>query len=694
MRCNPRRAGSVLVLVTAALGAPRALRAQEQPAVPDSLRPVPLAPLTVTILRMPLPTARTPYAVAAVDARREGRAQAGLALDEALRAVPGVQVDNRYNYALGERISIRGFGARAQFGVRGVKVLLDGIPATLPDGQTTLNHVDMGSLGRVEVVRGPAASVYGNAAGGVVQLETVRPPAVPILQELRIVNGANGLLRLQSRTGGQAGRVSYQANVARLSYDGYRASSDARNTQADAQLRVEGERDRLQVTANFVDYDAKNPGSLSDSLLRVDRFQAYANNVRQRTGEAGRQAQLGVLWRHRMEPGELELSTYGIVRSLENPIPVSFIDLDRRGGGVRALYRGRLSVAGRDVLWTVGSDVDAQHDDRVNHTNEQGTRGTLTLDQVETVASVAGFVQVSAPITDRVSVLGGLRYDNVRFKAKDRLIDATNPDDSGRRSMDRLSPSFGVVWNAAEAFRLYGNYATSFQTPTTTELANRPTGAGGFNPTLEPEHTRSLEVGARGRLGPGLDYQLALFRARVENELIGFEVPTAPGRTYFRNAGSAVHRGVEAELSFAPIPELIGRVAYTYTDARFGTYRVGTTAYDGNLLPGVAPHRAEGVLSIQPGAWYVDLDARYVSRVQVNDANTAASPAYALFDARAGLAAVRVGGLSVAPFVGISNLFDREYNTSVVINAAGARYYEPGPGRAFHAGATLAVGHQ
>ncbi|HET9982539.1 MAG TPA: TonB-dependent receptor, partial [Longimicrobiales bacterium] len=509
-----------------------------------------------------------------------------------------------------------------------------------------------------------------------------------------IVNGANGLLRLQSRTGGQSGRLSYQANVARLAYDGYRRSSDARNTQADAQFRVEGERDRLQVTGNFVDYDAKNPGSLSDSLLRVDRFQAFANNVRQHTGEAGHQGQLGILWRHRMEPGELEVSTYGVVRSLDNPIPVSIIDLDRRGGGVRALYRSTLRVAGRDMLWTVGSDVDAQHDDRVNHTNQQGQRGALTLDQIEKVSSLAGFAQLSAPVTDRVSLLGSLRYDNIRFTAEDRLITATNPDDSGRRSMDRLSPSLGMVWNLGEALGVYGNYATSFQTPTTTELANRPTGAGGFNPTLEPEHTRGFEVGARGRLGPRVDYQLAAFRALVENELIGFEVPQAPGRTYFRNAGSAVHRGVEAELSFAPVPEIVARVAYTYTDAKFRTYRVGTSVYDGNLLPGIAPHRLDGVLSFQPGPWYVDLDARYESRIQVNDANTAASPAYALLDARAGLAPVRLAGLRVAPFVGLANVLDRRYNTSVVINAAGARYFEPGPGRAFHAGATLAVGRQ
>ncbi|MGH7506657.1 MAG: TonB-dependent receptor plug domain-containing protein, partial [Longimicrobiales bacterium] len=263
-------AGVIALAVSGTAGA------QEPPPV-DSVRPVPLAPISITVVRMPLAAGRVPYAVAAVDAGREGRAQPGLGLDEALRAVPGVQVDNRYNYALGERISIRGFGARAQFGVRGVKVLLNGIPATVADGQTTLNHIDLGSLGRVEVIRGPAASLYGNAAGGVIQLETSPPPAVPIQQELRVIGGDDGLLRVQSRTGGQSGRFGYQASIARLTYDGYRAFSSARNVQADVQLRYAGATDLLQLTGNFVDYNAHNPGSLSDSLLRADRSQAYAN---------------------------------------------------------------------------------------------------------------------------------------------------------------------------------------------------------------------------------------------------------------------------------------------------------------------------------------------------------------------------------------------------------------------------------
>ncbi|HEX6911247.1 MAG TPA: Plug domain-containing protein, partial [Longimicrobium sp.] len=203
-------------------------------AQPDTARVVPLD--TVRVLGAPVPAVRAPFPVSVV---REGEIRAarpGLGLSEALAAVPGVQVDNRYNYALGERISVRGFGARAQFGVRGVRVLVDGIPATLPDGQTTLNHVDPSALGRAEIVRGPASALYGNASGGVIHLSSAPPPAAPLASEHRVVAGAHGLLRAETSVGGRAGAASYRAFVSRLGYEGYRAHASAENWNAGGSL--------------------------------------------------------------------------------------------------------------------------------------------------------------------------------------------------------------------------------------------------------------------------------------------------------------------------------------------------------------------------------------------------------------------------------------------------------------------------
>ncbi|MDQ3308584.1 MAG: TonB-dependent receptor, partial [Gemmatimonadota bacterium] len=643
----------------------------------DTVPAVPLDTLTVTGLRTPFSAARAPYAVTVVGTEQIQRARPGLALDEALRGVPGVQVDNRYNYALGERISIRGFGARAQFGVRGIKVLLDGIPATLPDGQTTLNQVDLGALSRVEVLRGPASALYGNAAGGVILLES----EIPRGAEARVVGGANGLRRVQGTVGGVRGGV----NVSHLQYGGFREWSDADNLRANARVQIGG----LRVVANAVRYDARNPGSLADTALARDRTQAFANNVRQQTGEQGSQGQAGVVWQGRAGPGHVEVAGYALAREIENPIPQRIIDLERTAGGMRAMYR----LDAGPFRWLVGAESELQADERLNFVNRQGERADRVLDQRERVTSAAGFTQLVATLGRRLDLLGAVRYDRFRFAVRDQLISESNPDDSGSRTLAAVSPSVGASWAIADALHLYGNVATAFETPTTTELANQPTGAGGFNPELEPQRTRSFEVGAKGWLGRIAAYQLAAYHARVRDALIPFRVPGQPDRDFFRNAGSVVHQGWEAGVALTPLPRVRSQLAYTHTSARYREYTVGGNEYRGNRIPGVAPHRLDALLSL--GFWrggYLELDGRYASDTAVNDTNTATSPAYFVSDARIGASNLRLGRVVVAPFLGVSNLFDTRYNTSVVVNAFGGRFYEPGPGRALYAGARVRPG--
>ncbi|MBI4521390.1 MAG: TonB-dependent receptor [Gemmatimonadetes bacterium] len=691
------RTEAVVILLALAAASPGAAAAvQTTPA--DSV--IALSPITVTVLRTPFELNQAPYAVAVVGQDAIRLARPGLALDEALRTVPGVQVDNRYNYALGERISMRGFGARAQFGVRGVKVLIDGIPATMPDGQTTLNHVNPSTLGRIEVIRGPASTVYGNAAGGVIQLHSAEPPDMPFQQAIRVISGEDGLLRTEATTSGRQGNTSYMVNLNRLNYDGYRDShkpestrfsNSAENYQASAHFGHRGARTQLNTWLHFVDYDARNPGSLSATLLAANRNQAFINNVNQKTGEKGRHAQLGASWNRSMQSGQLEVAGYVLNRSLDNPIPNEIIDLERNAGGLRLSYTRDLAAGQRAVNLAIGAEVDAQLDDRQRYVNSQGTRGNKTLDQEETVLSLGAAAQATAPLGDLLELVAALRYDRARFEADDRLITSTNPDDSGVRVMNALSPSVGVLLAVADAFHPYANVATSFETPTTTELVNRPSGAGGFNPEIDPQRTYSVETGAKGRLLGRAAYQLALYYARVHDQLIPFEIPAAPGRQFFKNAGSATHKGAELGISLAVADFLSTQIAYTYTDARFRTYITSTgLRRDGKRVPGIAKNRLSGLVSLRaPWGTFADIETRYVSRMAADDGNANYSGAYAVTDVRAGLRERRIGSLDVSPFIGVTNLFDRKYNTSVTINAFGGRYYEPGPGTKVYVGGDI-----
>jgi iron complex outermembrane receptor protein len=663
----------------------------QQPSPADTARRYTIDTLTVRVLRTPLPPLRAPFAVSSVSGAGERAAKPGLALNEALAAIPGVQVDNRYNYALGERISIRGLGARAQFGVRGVRVLLDGLPATMPDGQTQLNHVDVASLGGAEVARGPASALYGNAAGGVIRLSTPAAPPVPLASEYHATVGQDALLRLNSAAGGTLGPATYRASLTRLKYGGYREHQSADNSLAGFNLGLARGANTLRVVFTAVHYDAENPGALSDSALRADRSRAVPANVSQKAGEEGRQGQLGVTWERTLGAGSLEVTGWGLARSIDNPIAIRWIDLDRGAGGARAVWAGGLGDVFR---WTGGAEWELQRDHRVNHENLQGARGAELLNQVERVTSLGTFAELSAS-AGPVELLGALRHDAFRFSVRDRFVTSSDPDDSGARSLHAWSPSLGVSVSAAPWLAVYGNLATSFQTPTTTELANQPSGAGGFNPDLGPERTRSLEVGAKARRGAAW-VEAAAYRARIDSMLIGFEVAGFPGRQFYRNAGQALHRGFEAGAGVRALSALTVRAAYTCTDARFRRYVVGTTDLRGNRVPGIAPHRLDATAFWQPARGpFAGIDLRHESETPVADDDAAgrlSSPAYTVVDVRGGWTELRARGLRLSPSLGITNLLGVDYNTSVVVNAARGRFYEPGPGRSFYAGVEVRLG--
>jgi len=684
-----------LVVLVLALPAPVVAQVRDSVAARDSARR--LLPVTVTAAPIAGAAGTAPYALSVRTTAQLPAGTAALALDDAFRAIPGVQIDNRFNFALGERISVRGAGARAQFGVRGVRVLVDGIPATLPDGQTVLGHVDLAAVARIEALRGPVASLYGNASGGAILIETTTPPTVPIEATASATAGASGLRRARATVGGVLGPVALGAALSGLSYQGHRTHASATSRWATARVRHVGTRSLLQLGVDAVDYDALNPGSLSDSLLRVDRARAFTGNVTDRTGERGRQWQVGARWQRqaggdaghagvRTPDGGIEAAAWLIGRDLENPIPRTVITLDRTAGGVRAVHRGGVSR----LAWTAGAEAAMQRDDRQNYGNQGGARGALTLDQLERVLNLGLFAQSRLDMDHRVGLVGGVRFDRTTFRAEDRLITATNPDDSGERTLAAVSPSAGVTVALPGAGIVYANVGTAFETPTTTELANRPSGAGGFNPELQPQRTVAYEIGARHARGR-VRGEIAAYRSFVRDALLPFAVSSAPGRQYFRNIGRTGVGGVEIGASADVLDRLRVDAAYSYTRARFRQDAAGDTVLAGNAIPGVAPHRAEITATWRARGGWAAVDGRHVGRLAVNDANTAWSPAYTTLDARAGIDALRVGRVAASVFGGVQNLGGVAYNASVVVNAFGRRYYEPGPGRTAHLGASVVL---
>jgi iron complex outermembrane recepter protein len=672
---------------------PSAARVQE----PDT---VALPPLVVRVLLSPLPQDATPLSVSVLGREDLVRGKSGTFLEEALQAIPGLQVQNRFNHAVGERILLRGTGARAQFGMRGIRILVDGIPATLPDGQSSLDHLDLRSLGRAEILRGPASSLYGNGAGGVLRLSSLPPQGAHLRQETTAQVGSQGLRELSSVTSGTMGGTGYLLSLGALELQGFRPAPQegegfygaARRRLANGQIHRPLAGGTLVATVNLLDMEAENPGALTRALLMEGSRNAAPFNVSQNTGKDVRQAQAGVSWQGSALGSVAQVAVWGIRRHVWNPIPPAVVDLSRGAGGVRGELQGRWATGTSMVHWVAGAEAELQRDRRRSFDNLQGSPGTLRLDQGEAVLGMGVFTQGILELSGGARFLAGARLHDVRFRVQDHLQAQDAPDASGSRSMGALSPTAGFTVPLGPWISARGSISTVFQTPTTSELANRPSGAGGFNPALEPQRGVTLEGGIRAGSERGSGAEITLFHSRFTDELVPFEVPGAPGRVYFRNAGQSRHRGLESG-AFLVLPwGITARIAYTYLDARFRRFEVDGRDLAGNRIPGIPKHRVESV-----GTWrrraseggfstFVEVRALYQGSVAADDLNTDAAGAFALLDLRGGLGDGKRGNLLFSPYGGVSNALDRRYTASVAVNAAGGRYFEPGPGRAFHVG--------
>jgi len=687
---------------------PLSLTAQE----PDTTKPFTLPPATVSVTRSETPLTKVPLAIHTVDRAQISRAKPTWGLDEALANVPGVFVANRYNFSQDQRISIRGFGARSAFAVRGIKILVDGIPQTLPDGQGQLTNLELAEVDHIEVLRGSASALFGNASGGVISIWTNPQSIDDVREDARVVAGqfsersGRSWNKWQTTTGVRVGGGSAALTVSRLDYKGERDHSAADQRVLNARLRLPlADGWSLALVTDVGDNPrADNPGSLTLAELRANPDQAPALNLQRNAGKAVTQVQSGATVRRAWaNGGEAAFTLFGLTRDLKNPITTTYIDLDRIDYGARASVTYPAPLGSLVHRLTAGIDFQRLRDDRKNFAytaSDPAKPDTVrTLDQLEHVTEIGPFVQSALELSPRTTLTAGLRYDWVKFGVQDHLIFATptdtNPDDSGARLMRALSGSFGIGVNPSSTVTVYANVGSSFETPTTTELANSPAGTGGFNTGLKPQQAWNYEIGTRGSAGQRVGYTVAVFQADVRDALIPYEI--AAPRFYYRNAGSTRHRGMEvsADLSIAPGMSL--NVAWTYSDYRYRHYTFTDTiphVLDGRALPGIPKHWLNLFARAHPaalrGVW-AELQQSYSSGYVVSDTGSTTTSPWWATNVRVGWEG-NSGGMRLGPFLGINNAFNHRYVSSVVINAARGRFYEPAPGRNVYLGLSVGAG--
>ena len=624
--------------------------------------------------------ATAPFAVSLRQrAPEEIALEPGLSLDRALRGLPGVWINDRGHYALGERLVIRGMGWRAAFGVRGVQALLDGIPLTLPDGQAVLDVADPAFIRQAEVIRGPSSLFWGNGSGGVLFLSTAALRDTAAVR-LRALGGSYGQRQASGEVALPLGRHRLYGFASDVRRDGYRMHSEGGFTRTGLHGNVDlGARTRLRVMAAAAVQDVDSPGGLTFDQVAENPRQADPRFVSASAGKESTQIQGGATLDHQTNLGVLSATAYGLTRRLDNPLTFAYIDLDRVVGGLRVQLQNQADR----IRWGLGIDAGWQKDDRLNFNNDGGRPGNdRRLDQQERVRNLSAFGYLTVTLARNLDATGGVRADAILFEMDDRLLD--NGDQSGDRNFSAVSPALGLSYRAGSAL-LFANVSTAFETPTTTELVNSPTGVGGFNPELDPQRTLGVEIGARGGFPASrLRFDVAVFHLRIRDRLLPFQ--DDEGRTYFRNAGKNTHQGIELAVQGPLRPGLDAQVAYT--DGRFV---FDNDPNEDNRIPGVPDHHlSAGLRATQNGFWG-QLTAEVASDVYTNDGNSAENDGYMVIDLYAGHTGLRLGTARLQPFVKIANIFDATYVGSVVVNAFGGRYFEPAPGRTVQAGVNVSL---
>lgn len=644
-----------------------------------------LSEITVTAPRVEVPITRVPAAISAVDRDDIQLGTQQLGLDESLTRVPGVYLQNRYNFTQDLRISIRGFGARSPFGIRGIRIFADDIPLTLPDGQGAVQAIDLASAQQVEVIRGPASSLYGAASGGVINVISEEGPEIPFV-EGRYSGGSYNTHRYNLKSGGQFGDLNYMFSLGRLSTDGYRDLGKADITLFNSKFRYD-----IDATSDFTmvarAIDAPitgDPGGLTIDEVRQNRRQAAPGSIAQDAGQRADQQQVGFVYRNELAPRhEIRLRNYYVWRDFRQqlPFPGSSIPAFERfflGGGAQYTFTGDRN------RFIVGFDVDDQTDDRERFNSITQAR---TQNQRENVSSIGIYLQNEYQMTDTLALTAGMRYDRIKFNVNDKM-----EDNSGSLLFDEMSPQFGVLWSPLREVNVYGNISTAFETPTTVEFAN-PVGATGFNPNLGPQSATNYEIGIKGMVPQwwGLTYDMAVFHIDVDDELIPFE---EGGQTFFNNAGRSERQGIELALSVNPMPGLRTSLAYTYSRFKFRDFvitdgGVPVNDFSGSYIPGIPRHF--GFIEIaydHPSGFYAIWDSLFASSLFAENANQVRVPGYSVSNFRAGYRHY-AGNMEISPFVGVNNVFDKEYFNNIRINAGGGRFYEPAPERHFYAGVNI-----
>ncbi len=673
----------------------------------DSESTVQLPTIKVEATRTDTTYMETPASIFRVDMPKNDQS-AQVNLTEVVKGIPSVQLRNRENYAQDLQLSMRGFGARSTFGVRGIRLYTDGIPATMPDGQGQTSNIDLGSLSHLEVLTGPFSSLYGNSSGGAI-LATTREGQGKDSIEMSYAGGSHNKNRAGIVLQGGAKNQNEPSYIVSSSYfdtDGYRDHSGANKVLSNAKLTWNlDDGSKINWVTNYVKIDADDPGGLTRADWEKNPKQVAKNVLDYNARKTIDQTQTGLTWSKPInDQNELYAMTYIGQRQVTQyqSIPDTVQknpNTPYQAGGVidfkRDYYGADFRWTGKDLLpntqFSAGVAIDAMNEDRQGYLNfndagDKGIKGAVRRDERNTLWNVDPYLQASWSFLPTMRLDTGVRYSNVHYKSKDHYIVGLNGDNSGKTTYEEVLPSVALSWQIIPEVLAYASYAKGFETPTFTEMAY-PAQGGASTLDLKPSKSDNYELGLKSSNTLG-DFNLATFYIETKDDIVAAE--SMGGRATFRNADKTLRKGVEFAWNKKLWKDLAVNASYAYLDATFDSKvpAIGKVAEipEGNAIPGIAKNQAFIGLAWQPEqGFYAGLDTQFMDKVYVNDINSDAAASYTVTSIYTGYAWKRADW-GINGFARVDNLFDKNYAGSVIVNEGSSRFFEPADGRNWSAG--------
>ena len=664
------------------------LKSSEIDSIKDSIY-FELEPIVVTADRFELNLIKSSFSIDKIENQNYEK---NLSINDLINSSAGVFNQNANNFAQDLRVSIRGFGARSSFGIRGIKIIVDGIPESTPDGQAQIDNLDLGFIKNIEIIKGLTSSQYGNSSGGVISLNSKDISDVSLF-ETRYLIGSYGFNQLQFKTSKKFEKSNYLFSFSRNTGEGFREHSKFESNIFNAKINwFLSKKLKLLLLYNYSNNPiAQDPGALTIENINLNWKGARDKNLLFNAGEKVNQSKIGLLIERKFKRNQkYNFKTYYISRNFNNRLPFQSggqVEFIRNFFGLSNLFSVKKNVFGFLSNFSIGLDIESQIDYRERYNNLNGNQGEKIFKQDEIFLNQAFFIEQKINFSKNLNLILGTRYDKNIIKAIDKFFE--DGDSSGDIDLSNLSPKIALVYSYNNK-TLFSNIASNFETPTLNEFSNNPNSSGGFNKELNPQFSNQLEFGIR-TFKKNFIYDISLFFIEIQNEFVPYEIDGLSGKTFYRNSGSSERNGFELSYTLKFWDSFKLYSAYTFSDFKYKKFILGDKNYSGNYTPGIPKQffYTEIFTDYEKGMNF-KIIFRMSDKIYVNDSNSNFSDSFKVLDLRF-FQKLNFNKNKINFLFGINNILNEKYYSNIRINAWGGRFFETAPLRNFYIGTEIKI---